>query len=357
MSNKIVEYCNGNLMIDKHIIKSFDIVPNSFPDMLQMNKIDKVKVKLFNIQSNTIHNDDVLELEMDNFIKNEAFLLVFGGWIPCTFIKKNTILLSDRNIVSEIIRRYKNGMKKINEPLDSFDNIFLNNNIPIMLDISPFVIEGNEQNIPTNSMIDEQVDNASKDIKLALPNLKIAPYHNGNTYYYELKDSLKPIIEKRMIFLQKVAPKLNKQFTKKTRQKAVEIVFKTAKETKLEKSDIVIMLALLRILMKGNKTAAQDVLKDSQTYSEENAYNAAFDLSTIEMLINWHIYHEKNTNFNISLITKDKGLSLFSSLFNKMKVKNKISGKIQIDAKIFYSVFSDDEDLLKTYLKYLKTEY
>lgn len=112
MNNEIVGYYNGNFRIGEHIVKSFDIVPNSFEDMIQMNKTNKIKVNLFDIQSNTIHTDDHVELEMNNIIKNEAFLIIFGGWIPCTFIKQNSILVADRNIVSEIIRRYKDGRKK-----------------------------------------------------------------------------------------------------------------------------------------------------------------------------------------------------------------------------------------------------
>lgn len=291
---------------------------------------------------------------MINLIKNEAFLLVFGGWIPCTFIKQNTILLADRNIVSEIIRRYKNGIKKINEEVDSFDDIFLNQNI--QLDISAFVIEGNERKIPTNSMIDEQVTVAIKDIKSALPNLQIALYPNGNKYYHDLKNALEPIIKIRMAFLQDIAPKLNKQFTKKTRKVAIDIVFETAKKIGLEKTDFAIILALLRIMIEGKKTAPQLLLKDSQNYSEENAYNAVCDLSVIEMLINLHTYHEKNTHYNIALITQDKGLSLFSSLFYNIKINTRVEGKIQLTAKILYSVFSDDEDLVKVYEKWLKGE-
>jgi len=120
----------------------------------------------------------------------------------------------------------------------------------IMLDISLFVIEGNKQQIPTNNMIDKEVDNAIKDIELALPSLKIATYPNGNTYYYQIKDKLKPNIEKRMIFLQNIATELNKQFSKKTREKAIEIILNSAEELGLEKNDIVIMLAMLRVLMK-----------------------------------------------------------------------------------------------------------
>lgn len=354
MNNEAVGYYNGNFRIGEHIVKSFDIIPNSFEDMIQMNKTNKIKVNLFDIQSNTIHTDDHVELEMNNIIKNEAFLIIFGGWIPCTFIKQNSILVADRNIVSEIIRRYKDGRKKVTEEFDSFDNIFLNNRI--LLDISAFVIEGNERRIPTDSMIDEQVSIAKRDILSALPNLEIANYPNGNAYYYNLKNVIKPIIEERMIFLQNIAPKLNKQFTEKSREKAVDIVFKTANEMKLKRNDIVIMLALLRILMKGKKTAAQLVLKDSQIYSEENSYNAAFDLTTIEMLYCLDEYHKKNTNYNIALITQDKGLSLFASLFNNTKISGRVDGKIQVKATIPYSVFSDDEDLLKNYEKWLNWE-
>ena len=160
-----------------------------------------------------------------------------------------------------------------------------------------------------------------------------------------------------MTFLQNIAPNLNKQFIEKSREKAVNIVFQTAKDMEFKRDDFVIILALLRILMKGKKTAAQLVLKDSQSYSEENAYNAAFDLSTIEMLINLDTFHKsEKTNYNIALITQDKGLSLFSSLFNNTKISSKSEGKIQVKAKIPYSVFSDDEDLLKYYEKWLNGE-
>ena len=65
-------------------------------------------------------------------------------------------MLADKNIVSEIKRRYRysNGRKKVNEELDSFDNIFLNMNV--ILDLSPFVLEGNKQKLPENQQTDEQ---------------------------------------------------------------------------------------------------------------------------------------------------------------------------------------------------------
>ena len=146
------------------------------------------------------------------------------------------------------------------------------------------------------------------------------------------------------------------RFSEKSREEAVDIVFKTAKKMELRRDDFVIMLALLRILMKGKKTAAQLVLKDSQTFTEENAYNTAFDLTTIEMLFGLYEHHRKNTNYNVALITQDKGLSLFASLFNNTKITGRADGKVQVKATIPYSVFSDDEDLLENYIKWLNWE-
>ena len=110
------------------------------------------------------------------------------------------------------------------------------------------------------------------------------------------------------------------------------------------------------ILMKGKKTAAQLLLKVSQSFSEENSYNAAFDLTTIEILFGLDEYHRKNTNNNIALITQDKGLSLFSSLFNNTIITGRSNGKVQIKATIPYVVFSDDKVLLEKYKKWLNGE-
>jgi hypothetical protein len=357
MNNIVARNHDGNLTIKNHVLKSFDIVPNSFLDMQQMNESNKVKVRLFNIQSDTIKKDEEVELEITNLVKNDVFLVVFGGWIPCTFIKRKTILLADRNVVTEITSRYEGGVKKYSKALDSFDSIFLQNK-SVGIDISAFVIEANARKIPTNNMIDQQVASVNESLKRALPNLEIFTYPGGNAYYHNLKDALESGMQNRMIFLQEVTPKLNKQFTEKSRKEAVNIVFEAAKKIQLSKSDIVIILALLRITMVGKKTAAQLVLKDSQVYSEDKAYNAVCDLSAIELLINLHNFHEKNKScYNIALITKDKGLSLFSSLFSNAEISGSNEDNLQVNAKILHSVFGDDNDLLNTYEKWLKCEY
>lgn len=357
MNNGVGRNHFGELTINNFVLKSFDIVPNSFIDMQQMNESNKVKVRLFNIQSNTIRNDERIELEMINSVKNDTYLVVFGGWIPCAFIKSNTILYADRNVISEITTRYEGGVKKSDKELDYFDSIFLQNK-SVSLDIAAFVIEANERKIPTNESIDQQVASVKDSLKRALPNLKISTYPGENSYYHNLKDLLEPVMKKRMAFLQEVTPKLNRQFTAKSRKEAVNVVFEVAKKVQLSKTDLVIILALLRVTMIGKKSAAQLVLKDAQNYTEEMAYNAVCDLSTIEVLINMHNFHEKEdkSNYSVALITKDKGLSLFSALLSNAKVGGSDGNNLQVSAKLTASIFGDDEDLLNTYEKWLKGE-
>ena len=61
MNNIVARNHDGNLTIKNHVLKSFDIVPNSFLDMQQMNESNKVKVRLYNIESDTLHKDDKIE--------------------------------------------------------------------------------------------------------------------------------------------------------------------------------------------------------------------------------------------------------------------------------------------------------
>ncbi len=338
----------GRLLIGEHLINSFDVVPNTFEDMYAMIDNNGIKFRLFNIKSPTIKPDETIECTAKNIYTEDAFLLVFGGWIPCSLIKNNTIIIADRNIINEITNRYKNGKKKKNDPLDALDGIFLQGNHSI--DITVFVIEGNKKKIPENSDIDEQVIEITNKLKSALPNLKIAKYPNGNGYYYAIRDFLSGMINKRMAFLKDVAPKLNKQFTEKSREVAANHIFESAKRINLEKNDISIILALLRITMLGKKTAAQLVLKDSQIYTEENAYNAACDLAAIELLINLHNFHIKNNStFNIAFMTKDKGLSLFNSLFANTKVTSSDGAKLTVTAQLNFSIFGDDHEIIQKY--------
>ncbi|MFW2565007.1 hypothetical protein ACN5O4_00275 [Aliarcobacter butzleri] len=332
-------------MINNTSFETCDIEPNTFLDMPELKESKQIIVKLL---------DKDNKLELPYIMKDDSFLIVYGGWIPCSFIRRNTLLLADRNVISEIITRYRNGKKEVSGDFDAFDNIFLNSNIK--LDITSYLIEGNKGRVPTNSEIDEELEIVIKALKIALPKLDIAVYPNQNAYYYNLKDANSKSIEERMRFLQEISSKINKEFTHKTREKAVMLVYETAKNMELKRDDFVIILVLLRIIMKGKKSAAKLILKDSQIYTEEKAYNAAFDLTNIVMLLNLHIYHLSKTNFKVAFITKDKGLALFSSLLNNLRINKRENGNINFMTTLTTEIFDGDIEMIETYRKWLNGE-
>jgi len=61
--------CNGNYKINGYNIESFDIVPNSFVDMIEMNNTNSVSVKLYNIVNDDFEKDTVIDITMEHFVK------------------------------------------------------------------------------------------------------------------------------------------------------------------------------------------------------------------------------------------------------------------------------------------------
>ena len=60
---------NWSYKIDEYNIESFDIVPNSFVDMIEMNNTNSVSVKLYNIVNDDFEKDTVIDITMEHFVK------------------------------------------------------------------------------------------------------------------------------------------------------------------------------------------------------------------------------------------------------------------------------------------------
>ncbi|MCL6396220.1 hypothetical protein EXT62_04800 [Pectobacterium carotovorum subsp. carotovorum] len=353
--------CDGNLLINntEHgdlVITSYEIMPNDYDDLCKMEENKEVKIRLFNIKSKNFKEPFRLELSIKNDTTHEEFLLIKGGWIPCSYMKKNTLLFADRNVISKIKSRYFMNEKKGSAELDYFDSIFLNDN-NLTLDLTFWVLESNKGEFPSTNVMDEQLNYAKSNLKRALPNVKIAEYPGGNTYYHNISSAIKNTTNQRMDLLFKAAPLINRQFTSETREAIVHEIFELVDECKLSRSDISVILIFLRITMNEKKNPAQGVIKDSQCYTLKKAYNTACDLGSIEWLINLIRKHEmENSHFNIAFITQDKALAKLGSLM--LSQKNSSSDGDKISAKISFpmSIFSDSLQTLQLVKKYLSTD-
>ncbi|PYZ60061.1 hypothetical protein DNK63_13500 [Providencia rettgeri] len=352
---------NGKILIDNQefdglVIYSYEIIPNNYHDLIQMNESNKITIKLFNVRAKGIDGEFRARLNIDMGSTHNHFLLVKNGWIPCIFMKKNTLLFADRNVISKIQYRYFLNKKK-DTTYDYFDSMFLPRN-QLTIDLTLWSLEANEKRIPSADIIDNQLIIAKNILKLALPDIAISEYPNGNKYYHELSNYLKNIIEKRMNFLIKVAPTINRNFTEKTRDTIVEKIFLLADEFKLKRADIAVVLVFLRVNLvkpEGEKSnLATEVIKESQTYGLNEAYNTACDLSAIELLVNMIRKSEKeNSPYNIAFLSEDKGLIKLGSLVMNYK-NDKTDGKnVTISSSFPRDIFANDTKFAELISRYI----
>lgn len=332
---------------------SYDIMPNNYHDMCEMEKDNRIKVRLDNVISDKIPEPFRVELDITNDSSHDSFLVVSGGWLPCTFLKRRTILLTDRNVISRIQSRYHLNKKKKNENLDYFDSMFLTPT-EMLLDVSPYVLEGNERKTPSSAQMINHLKEVTKLLKKALPEVSIAEYPPRENYYIALAECHRDIHEKRIDFFLSVASCLNRNFTNNSRKECIPEIFEAADAIGLPRSDIAVILAFLRINMVGIKTPPNRVIKDSQNYSLEDAYNAACDLMAIDILMSLQKFHnDNNSNFNIAFVTQDKNLAKVAALFCSSEFVKTDGETITQSCSFPPDIFADDEqanDMIKSYL-------
>ena len=349
----------GNLIItmadDKEIvIYDFSVMPNDYHSLVEMMETGTADIRLYNIRALGVQEPFRLELKITYLSVQDTFLIVDGGWIPLSFISRKALLLADRNVISRIQYRYSLGILKRDVPPNDFDAVFLQP-AGIEIDISLFSIESNQRKIPDRETMDEQISIAKDILRYSLPELQRSIYPNADSYFFSLFDMLKPGLSNRANFFMDVAAGLNREFTPSKRKEYVPFIFSKAKENGLNNTDIAVLLAFLRINMLGKKTAATQVIKESQTFRAEDGYNVACDLMALEVLINYISLHKKNKSAYIPcFITKDKGLAQIAALMMNIKSQTSDGEKTSVTATYPLDIFSDEREVQEMIMQYLQ---
>lgn len=349
---------DGNIIVNgtergNLTIHSYDIVPNNYAELCSMMESNTVTVRLRNASAFEEREKFNIQFDLTHDDKQETYVLTDGGWYPLMLLPKNTLVLADKNIISRMQYRYFLGKKKNNVGLDYFDSVFLNNS-GMIFDVTLFALEGNKKQPPTPSLIDEQRKIAEEIMRHALPDIELAFYPGGSKYSHKLHEMLRPLILQRMAFLQEIAPSLNRGITSRIRKELAAKVFETAKKHKLNPTDIAVVLVFLRITMKGKKTAATQVIKESQNYSLENAYNTVADLMALEIMINY-INHpmRKQKGTNIAYITKDKGIAKIGALILNHTHNHSDGNTKTVTSSFPPDIFAEEVDVQQLIKEYL----
>jgi hypothetical protein len=237
---------------------------------------------------------------------SRAISLVKGGWLPSVFatIDNHTIVLVDRNIVSELTRRFDRGKPKSVEP--DFLDLFADQSVRI----NPllFAMEGNKRRIPTPEQTHEQVKEASKKLNAALPSAEIMVNAGHIRGALGLIEDSRAGIARRQAFLLEVSPKLSAPISAVNMGKRWNEVLAAADQHDIPRNSLVVLAVLSAVVIPNGRSPAKRLLKFRPKYSEQDAYNALCDLRSLEILMcGFALFPEQPTQ----LCTRDRNLALF----------------------------------------------
>jgi hypothetical protein len=210
----------------------------------------------------------------------------------------------DRNIVSEITKRFDHGRPKSAE-LDFLD-LFADQSVRI----NPllFAMEGNERRIPAPERLREQVSEAARKLKAALPAAEVMVNADHIRGALGLVEDSRGGISRQQAFLLQVSPKLSAPVSGVNMRTRWKEVLAAADQHGVPRSSLVVLAALSSVVIPNGRSPAKKLLKFRPRYSEQDAYNALCDLRSLEILISgFALFPEQPTQ----LCTSDRNLALF----------------------------------------------
>ncbi|CAH2399258.1 hypothetical protein [Mesorhizobium escarrei] len=157
-----------------------DIQPRSYAELAAASSNLPITIQLDMYNGEILHTDfngvdpgTVVHVSttLESRFTSRAIGLVKGGWLPSALatIKADSIILVDRNVVTEIVSRFESGVKKGREPdfLDLFEDS------PIRINPMLCALEGNSRRMPDPHETKAQIDEAVNKLRRALPKAEI----------------------------------------------------------------------------------------------------------------------------------------------------------------------------------------
>lgn len=269
----------------------FQILPLDYDKLAKTNPDHPVTLPL-EVYDATIISDeqhDINEIGKTKFstIIETPFTLkhislVKGGWLPSGMAatQNGAIILLDRNMVSEIKGRFRNGSTVGRTP--DFIDMFAN--APICLNPIPFALEGNGRRMPDAALAQAQLDEAREKMLAALPEAQLPDPEKSLRGLLGLLEDITPVFKCEQAFLKAVAPKLVAQVAGRDIDRRWEETRAVAREHNVSSSSLA-LLAALSLVANPKPCPARKLLKFREGYDDADAYNALSDLNFIKIML------------------------------------------------------------------------
>jgi hypothetical protein len=261
--------------------------------------------------------------------------LVVGGWLP-PLIGNGRVALLDRNMVHRL-KTLPPSPGDHSDPDPESPEWLYQLFAMGRFEVSPaaHLLEGRSRRQPTLEEMTLEMQSLVAELKASLPNAKLHEFGPPElAALHALLLERQELDEKKTAFLVEVAPLLAHSVKSSARRALEDRVFAVARGIGLRRTELCVVAALSCIYedpqLPGQKVyrPGRSVLKPKQSYSDEQAHNAAADLTSLELLVNSTTMLK---DYRGVFFTEDVGLVAFWSALEAREptVANTRPGKSQ----------------------------
>lgn len=301
------------------LFKEVQAQPLSLDDWLQYTGSNDLTLRIFGKIASKPSWDDQLPSVGDSIkvnhtispiLGNTCLALVRGGWVPLIHTFSESHIIADRNIISEINARFKNGISHpTNRADDDFIDHLINKECSCTILTISYALEGNERRLPSSEKIKEQHGAAYRTISNALPHIKVWPKVDSDLdHICELADSYRVYFNDGMKLLTKLAPMVINPPARGKRVQRWKEMAELAQKEGISLDHIAFMAILSASSGSQQFNPAHKLIKPKSNYSEEDAYNSMYDLFLIGLA---HTMQTQAPDNKVALVTRDKNLASF----------------------------------------------
>ncbi|MER9300282.1 hypothetical protein NKI38_27975 [Mesorhizobium sp. M0621] len=291
-----------------------DIQPRSYAELVGASPNLPVTIPLDMYNGQVLHTDfdgvspgEMVHVNttLQSRFTSRAIGLVKGGWMPSALatIKSNSIILIDRNVMTEIVSRFEGGVKKGREPdfLDLFEDS------PIRVNPLLCALEGNSRRIPDSDEARAQIDEAVSKLRRALPKAEIVVGAKSLEGVLGLIEDTRASFGRKNAMLLELAPALCAPTSSKRVAACIASVIDAADRFDVPRQSLLVFAIASSIAVPNGRSPAFTLLNLRPGYSREDAYNALSDLRSLEILIHIFALFPRET---VQLCTADRDLAL-----------------------------------------------
>lgn len=300
------------------VLRDIQAIPLKLDDWFAFSEIGDLKIKIFGTVAdkpaweNTyppIGNRFKAEFTITQTLGNSCFALVKGGWLPLIYTFSKGNIIADRNIISEIKARFSNGEVSQGRRCDDFIDYMSNENCSCIIHTISYALESNQRKLPSVEKIQEQHRAAIDTISKSLPHIKTWPEFDSDLRCLtELIDKFREYFNEGVKLLTKLAPLVVSSPSRGNRVGKWRGMAQIALSENVSTYHIAFLACLSASTANQSFNPARKLIKPKDSYTEDDAYNAMYDLFLI-MLSN--VLQTQGPEHKVALVTRDKNLALF----------------------------------------------